>query len=212
MKLKLLSWKLLKHTFLLAVSVLGSVAWTSLAAATELVYGIENEIKDYNITRSLDKNAFALSELVTEGLFYQRPDGTLVPDLVKSYKREGRFWSFELRPSTFSSGKKLTCLDIQANIEEARLSPRPVRARLREIEKAYCQKETLVIETKFPYPQLLHRMGYIIRVYEASTLKDKNPLGSGPYIIQTKAGKDIVLVPNPHHTLKPAYDRIIFRT
>jgi len=212
MKLKLLSWKLLKHTFLLAVSVLGSGAWTSLAAATELVYGIENEIKDYNITRSLDKNAFALSELVSEGLFYQRPDGNLVPDLVKTFKRVGRLWSFELRPSVFSTGKKLSCLDVQANIEEARLSPRPVRARLREIEKAYCLKETLVIETKFPYPQLLHRMGYIIRVYDASTLKDKNPVGSGPYVIQGKSGKDIILVPNPHFAQKVAHERIIFRT
>lgn len=179
--------------------------------ATELIYGIENEIKDYNISRSVDKNAFALSELITEGLFYQRPDGSLAPDLVKSYKREGKNWYFDIRPSVFSTGKPLACQDVYANIEEARNSPRPVKARLREIESLRCEGEKLIIVTKTAYPQLIQRMGYIIRVYEASTLQSKNPVGSGPYVIQEKKGKDIILVRNPYSSQKYEYDRIIFR-
>src|SRR5688572_13995031 len=109
---KLFSCLPLKHTLLGCVSTLLAVLVASPCEATELVYGIENEIKDYNISRSVDKNAFALSELVTEGLFYQRPDGSLVPDLVKTYKREGKIWSFDIRPSVFSTGKALGCKDV----------------------------------------------------------------------------------------------------
>lgn len=194
-----------------AVSTLFLVFLSSPCKATELIYGIENEIKDYNISRSVDKNAFALAELVTEGLFYQKPDGTLVPDLVKSYRRDGRSWYFDIRPSVFSNGKKLGCSDIYANIEEARNSPRPVKSRLREIESLRCEAERLVILTKKPYPQLIQRMGHIIRIYEASTLQSKNPIGSGPYLIHEKKGKDIVLIPNPFSSTKYSYKRIIFR-
>ncbi|MEZ4813828.1 MAG: ABC transporter substrate-binding protein [Bdellovibrionota bacterium] len=179
--------------------------------ATELIFGIENEIKDYNITRSVDKNAFALSELLTEGLFYLKPDASLEPDLVKKFKRVGRLWSFELRESVFSNGKKLSCEDVRANIEEARFSPRPVRARLGEISSVKCKGQTLLIETKEPFPQLLYRMGYIVRVYEATTLKDKAPIGSGPYVVRSKTDKDLVLVPNPHYSKKAHYERILFR-
>lgn len=207
----LYSLKPLKHTLMLAVSVLLSSAFTSPCVATELIFGIENEIKDYNITRSVDKNAFALSELLTEGLFYLKPDASLEPDLVKNFKREGRLWSFELRESVFSNGKKLSCEDVRANIEEARFSPRPVRSRLREISSVQCKGQTLLIETTEPFPQLLHRMGYIVRVYEASTLKDKAPIGSGPYVVSSKKDKDLVLVPNPHSTQKAHYERILFR-
>ncbi len=184
----------------------------SLCEATELVYGIENEIKDFNISRSIDKNAFSLAELVTEGLFSQKAESTLVPDLVKSYKRIGKIWTFELHSSRFSNGKALGCADVQAIIEEARLSPRPVKSRLRDIVSSRCSNGALIIETAVEAPQLVERMGYIIRVYDVSTLHDKNPVGSGPYKIVRREGKDLILERNPYYPQPKVYDQIRFRT
>ncbi len=174
--------------------------------------GIENEIKDYNITRSLDKNAFALSAILTEALFYQQPDGSLVPDLVKDYKREGKLWTFKLRPSRFSNGKPLRCEDIRSNIEDARASPRPVRGRLRDIHSLRCRREELLIETKENAPQFIYRMGHLIRIYERASLKEKIPIGSGPYVISNKTGKDLVLIPNPYSSHLPHYKELRIRT
>ena len=196
-----------------SVSVLVISLCASLCEATELVYGIENEIKDYNISRSIDKNAFSLAELVTEGLFSQKADSSLVPDLVKSYKRAGKNWTFQLRRSRFSNGKLLGCDDVKAVIEEARLSPRPVKSRLRDIVATRCdEKGNLVIETAEEAPQLIERMGYIIRVYDVSTIHDKNPVGSGPYKIVRREGKDLILERNPYYPHPKTYDQIRLRT
>src|SRR4051812_37381287 len=114
------SSRLLKHIFFGTVSWVAACLFAPLCEATELIYGVENDIKDFNISRSLDKNAFALAELVTEALFYQRADGSLAPDLAKDIKRTGKIWTIKIRTSKFSNGKVLGCADVRANLEEAR--------------------------------------------------------------------------------------------
>jgi ABC-type transport system substrate-binding protein len=206
------SSRLLKHIFFGTVSWVAACLFAPLCEATELIYGVENDIKDFNISRSLDKNAFALAELVTEALFYQRADGSLAPDLAKDIKRTGKIWTIKIRTSKFSNGKVLGCADVRANLEEARNSIRSSKSRLRDIESTRCLGNALEVRTKAEAPHLMGRIGQIIRIYDLATLSSKNPVGSGPYMIVGREGKDILLARNPHYGAKTYFDTIRFRT
>lgn len=182
------------------------------AQCQTLIYGVENEIKDYNIVRSLDRNAFALSELVSEALFRQVPAGGMVPDLALHSERQGKVWKITLRETVFSDGQKLACEDVKQNLDESRNSGRPFSFRLKDISEVVCSGRVLQIKTFAPAPQLLNKIGYFFRVYKASTLKDRNPVGSGPFKIVDKEGKDIILRPNPFYKGEINYKEIRFRT
>lgn len=202
----------LKHIFGLLLMPLTLLVVTPAHAEKTLIYGIENEIKDFNISRSLDKNAFALAEIVTEGLFWQKPSGELVPDLLLKSEYLGKTWKLWLRKSKFSNGKVLACSDVRANIEEARNSKRPIRNRLKDISATECQGEVLLLHTYRNSGQLLKKLGAIIRVYDHATLQERNPVGSGPYFVADQKGKDLILRRNPFYQGRQApYDKIVYR-
>ena len=177
-----------------------------------LIYGIENEIKDYNLLTSLDKNAFALNELLTQSLFSKKVDGSLEPELVESVKYLAAEWRLKIKEATYSNSKKLKCEDIVANLKEAQASKSLLGIRLKDVKSIDCTGNELRIKTHRPSPELMQRVGSVLRIYEPSTLKDKIPIGSGPYKIKSQIRKDLILDLNPYFKGQRTVSEIRFRT
>ncbi len=177
-----------------------------------LIYGIENEIKDFNLLTSFDKNAFILNELFTQSLFSRKVDGSLEPDLVESTKYLAAEWRLKIKEATYSNSKKLECEDIVFNLKEAQASKSILGLRLKDVTSIRCSGRELRIKTLHPSPELMQRVGSVIRIYEPTTLKKKIPIGSGPYMIQSQRGKDLVLVLNPFFKGNVTFTEIRFRT
>lgn len=177
-----------------------------------LTYGIENEIKDFNLTTSFDKNAFVLNELFSQSFFSKKTDGTLEPDLVDSAQYLAAEWRLKLREATYSNSKKLKCEDIVMNLKEAQKSKSLLGLRLKDVESITCKGSELIMKTRKPSPDLMQRIGTMVRIYEPTTLHDKIPVGSGPYKIESQKGKDLILVLNPYFKGDRHVSEIRFRT
>ncbi len=176
-----------------------------------LIYGIENEIKDFNLLTSFDKNAFVLNELFSQSLFSKKVDGSLEPDLVESAKYLAAEWRLKIKEATYSNSKKLNCEDIVVNLKEAQVSKSILGLRLKDVTLIDCIGSELRIKTRHPSPELMQRVGSVVRIYEPSTLKDRIPVGSGPYKIKGQEGKDLILVSNPFFKGDRTFLEIRFR-
>jgi len=177
-----------------------------------LIYGIENEIKDFNLHTSLDKNAFVLNELFSQSLFYKKVDGSLEPDLVESVKYLAAEWRLKIKDATYSNSKKLNCEDIALNFRQAQKSKGLLGIRLKDVSSVSCVGRELRIKTHHPSPELMKRIGSMVRIYEPSTYQDKIPLGSGPFRIQFQKGKDLILSSNSYYKEQKSISEIRFRT
>lgn len=206
--LEKISLNLLKHIFVFSVFL----SFIKSSFSQTLIYGIENEIKDFNLTTSLDKNAFVLNELFSQSFYTKKTDGSLEPDLVESAQYKAAEWRFKLRESTYSNSKKVKCEDIVINLREAQKSKSILGLRLKDLASLRCQKNELIIKTYHSSSELMQRIGSMVRIYEPSTLKDKIPVGSGPFKILHQKGKDLILISNPYFKGEKNVSEIRFRT
>ena len=198
----------LKHILVIAVFL----SALKIGFSQTLIYGVENEIKDFNLLTSLDKNAFALNELFSQSLFYKKVDGSMQPDLVESAKYLAAEWRLQIKEATYSNSKKLTCEDIVVNLKEAQKSKSLIGLRLKDISSVECVGRELRIKTYHPSPELMKRVGSMLRIYEPSTLYEKIPIGSGPYKIQIQKAKDLILLSNPFYKGERSFSEIRYRT
>jgi peptide/nickel transport system substrate-binding protein len=193
------------------------------AASTDLVVARADDVT------TLDSDAVSTSRvgaetlgLIAETLYALDPQGALRPALAQRYtvSDDGLAWTFVLREgSRFSTGAPVTAADVRFTVEHAQ------RGALQgELYRGITSIETpddrtVVLRTDKADSGLL----YELADFSASVIpKDfggldeqafwRRPVGSGPFMIdQWELGRQLRLVPNPHHQgPKPALTSLTF--
>lgn len=141
-----------------------------------------------------------LTELVFSGLLHANPDGSLVPDIAKSFEAtpDGLSYTFYLdENATFHDGTPVTAEDVVFTVQAAKnpeiKSPR--RANWEGVEVTALEEHVVVFNLKAPYALFLENttMGILpkhlweqVRPEEFPFSElNTNPVGEGPYKIQS---------------------------
>lgn len=163
---------------------------------------------------------------VYTGLMKQTTDMSLEPDLATGYELvDDHTWIFTLRDDvTFHNGDKFTAADMEFSLTRVSTDETLGEkihfdglASVRAIDDTH-----LEIVTKEPMPTLPSLMAKsgaeaLPKDYIETNGWDhflENPVGTGPYILQSYVKDDrVVLVPNPNYygTANPDWDEVIFR-
>jgi peptide/nickel transport system substrate-binding protein len=173
-----------------------------------------------------------LSALVYSGLMRALPDGSIVPDLAKSYQisSDGRTYTFTLRlGATFQNGTTLTAADVLFTIQEAQDSSinSPRRADWTGVAVSSPDPETIVFTLPHAYAPFIEdtTLGILPKSLWQNVSAEEfpfsplntRPVGSGPYKISnvatdsTGAATRYDLVPFSNYTLGAPYlSRISF--
>ncbi|MCX6757759.1 MAG: ABC transporter substrate-binding protein [Candidatus Nomurabacteria bacterium] len=142
-----------------------------------------------------------LTSLVYSGLMRKSGDGTLIPDLAKSFQisEDGLSYTFILKDNIyFSNGTPVTADDIIFTIKEAKdpIIKSPIKGNWDGVNVEKQDEKTLVFTLKQPYASFLENA--TIGIMPASlwgngpielSSYNINPIGSGPYQVSgTKKG------------------------
>jgi peptide/nickel transport system substrate-binding protein len=137
-----------------------------------------------------------LVSLIYSGLMRKNSDGTITPDLAKSYmmSKDGLSYTFILKDNIyFQNGQPVTADDVIFTINEAKdptiQSPRAVD--WNGVTATKINNETIQFTLKQPYPSFLENA--TLGIMPASLWNNSpielnnaniNPIGSGPYMIK----------------------------
>jgi len=185
-----------------------------------LVEGILGTPRFVNPLLSVSDADRDLSELVYSGLLKSLPDGTLAPDLAKSYtvSDDGLVYSFVIRDDAkFHDGTPVTADDVKFTIDKAEdpnlKSPRRVSFEGVTVEKTGTR--SLAFHLKQPYAPFINNLTIGIlpsHVWNSLTVDqipfsslNTNAIGSGPYLISSVVKSadgiptEFVLKANPNY-------------
>jgi len=182
------------------------------AQAAELRYGLSTEPVTFdplNPANTADGRSILFN--VFEGLVKPDPSGALVPALAESYEIESNSSSyiFTLRPGAlFHNGDALQASDVVFSLNEAIKAGFPGLDKIAAVEITSRQK--IRVSLKEPDPEYLPYLTVGI-VPEKNPDREKNPVGTGPFIIENYAPQqNLTLLKNPTYWQKgtPKLDKV----
>jgi len=182
------------------------------AQAAELRYGLSTEPVTFdplNPANTADGRSILFN--VFEGLVKPDPSGALVPALAESYEIENDSSSylFTLRPGVlFHNGEAFQAEDVVFSLNEAIKAGFPGLNKIAEVETTAQLK--IRVSLKEPDPEYLPYLTVGI-VPEKNPDREKNPIGTGPFIIENYAPQqNLTLVKNPNYWQKglPKLDKV----
>lgn len=144
--------------------------------------------KTLNPLQSTDYTNRVLMSLLYQSLFATDRDYTTYPILCKSYRvsQDMKSYTFYLENATFSDGTVLSANDVVATLEAARTSSY-YSGRFQHIRTVTAGADgsvTVTVDTPMEnLPILLD-----IPIIKASELEQAQPLGTGPYYLDTAGG------------------------
>jgi len=196
--------------FLVSCSRQGSGGGKTQTA--ELRYGLSTEPVTFdplNPANPADGRSILFN--VFEGLVKPDPSGALVPALAESYEIENDSSSyiFTLRTGVlFHNKETLQAGDVVFSLNEAIRAGFPGLNKIDKVEITAQQK--IRVSLKEPDPEYLPYLTVGI-VPERNTDREKNPVGTGPFIIENYAPQqNLILVKNPDYWQKdlPRLDKV----
>ena len=190
---------------------------TNGGSLTEGIVGSPRFINPVLAVSSVDQD---LTELIYSGLMKATPDGTLVPDLAKSYEiaTSGLLYTFTLNDNAyFSDGVKVTADDIVYTINEIQDSAikSPEQPAFYDVQVAKISDDQVQFTLKQPYAAFLQNLTVgILPKHIWGNLSDTEfplsqynvePVGSGPYKISNMKTlqKDMLIIPT-YYELTPS--------
>ena len=180
--------------------------------AGELRYGLSTEpvtFDPFHPANTADGRSILFN--VFEGLVKPDPSGALIPAIAESYEIENNSaaYIFSLRPGVlFHNGEALTADDVVFSLNEAMKSGLPGLEKIAGVEITAGQK--IKVSLKEPDPEYLPYLTVGI-VQEKNPDREKNPVGTGPFIIENYAPQQsLTLVKNPDYWQKgiPKLDKV----
>jgi peptide/nickel transport system substrate-binding protein len=136
---------------------------------------------------------------VYEGLVKADKDGRLQPALASEYRieQDGLVYRFTIRQGvSFHDGSPFTAEDAKFTLEEA------IKANFRgftQIDRIDVSGDELTLTLKSPDPEFLPYLSQGI-VPRNNPDREKNPVGTGPFIIESySVQQSLVLKKNPHY-------------
>lgn len=166
--------------------------------------------------------------LVFSGLTRLAPDGSVVPDLARdwSVSPDGRVYTFHLRDATWQDGQPVTADDVVftvGQIQSPAFPGSPEMARLwHSVKVVKIDRQTVQFRLAEPYAPFLqyttlgllpsHLLAGTTGRALTTTPFNAQPVGSGPFEVQSASLQEIVLVRNPrYYGRRPYLDGITFR-
>jgi len=182
------------------------------AQAAELRYGLTTEPVTFdplNPANTADGRSILFN--VFEGLVKPDSSGALIPAIAESYEIEvdSSAYVFTLRPGVlFHNGEALKAGDVVFSLNEAIRAGFPGLNKIAGVEITAQQK--IRVSLKEPDPEYLPYLTVGI-VPEKNPDREKNPVGTGPFIIENYAPQqNLTLVKNPNYWQKglPKLDKV----
>ena len=171
------------------------------AGAAELRYGLTTEpvtLDPLNPANTADGRSILFN--VFEGLVKPDNSGNLIPAVAESYRTEQNalVYAFTLRPGVlFHNGSVLKASDVVFSLNQAAKAGFPGFSAIAGIEAASANE--IRITLKESDPEFLPYLTVGI-VPENNTDREKNPIGSGPFIIESYTPQQsMILVKNPRY-------------
>lgn len=151
---------------------------------------------------------------VYDGLMYLQEDGTMACDLAESYDvaSDGLTYTFKIRDTAcFSNGNKVTIDDVVYSYQKYMSSS----SLFGNVESVSGSGSTLTIKLKQKDASFISVCNYGVAPKDATDL-NKNPIGSGPYMITSyTTGSEVVFEKNPYYNTnpdrKPSLDKVIVK-
>ncbi|NDF02868.1 MAG: ABC transporter substrate-binding protein [Actinobacteria bacterium] len=188
------------------ISSIMTVAGPAEAAKTELVVGSTQGIPQLNPIIQTFAAEVTLWPLLWSGLTRRTVDGTVKPDLAKSWKTNasGTTWVFTLSPGAkFSDGSPLDPAAVKATflyvLEKKTVSQR--KSEIDMIKTMTTTKDTITFDLKTPNALFSEGVSDI-RIIKVSEVKNfnKHPATSGPFMVKTfSPNVALKLVQNPKY-------------
>lgn len=191
-----------------------ATATPALAAKTSVVIGMQLEPPTLDPTSGA---AAAIDEVtyanLYEGLTRFAEDGSIVPDLAKSWdiSKDGLTYTFHLHDGvTFHDGTKMTADDVKFSLDRARApdstnAQKPLFADIKSVE--VLDPLTVRVTLTRPNGSFLFNMAWgDAEIVSPKSAKDNatHPVGTGPFMFKDWVkGDHVTLVKNPHYWGKP---------
>ena len=172
---------------------------SSSSKSAELRYGLTTEPVTFdplNPANTADGRSILFN--VFEGLVKPDSSGALVPAVAESYTVDGPVYAFKLREGLlFHNGKELKPSDVVFSLNVAAKAGFTGLNRIERVEAA--GKREIRVILKDPDPEFLPYLTVGI-VPEDNPDREKNPIGTGPFIIENYTPQQSLrLVKNPHY-------------
>ena len=166
--------------------------------------------------------------LVFSGLTRLTKDGSLAPDLAQSWSvsPDGKVYTFVLGSASWSDGQPVTADDVLytvGQIQSPAFPGSPEMARLwKSVKVEKVNSRTVSFTLAEPYAPFLqyttlrllpsHLLGGVTGRALISNQFNAQPVGTGPFVVQSADLHQVVLVPNPHYAgQRPFLDGITFK-
>lgn len=170
-------------------------------------------------------NEAPYGQAVFDGLLRANPDGTLVPWLATEWKYNDAKTSLTMKLRTdvkFTDGTAFDATAAAENLKRFRDGSSPNKSLLAQVADAKAvDAGTLQIDLKAPDPALLTALSQnagLVSSPKAFTAADikTNPIGSGPYVLDTKAtvpGSSYTFTKNPSYWAPSSvhYDKVVMK-
>jgi peptide/nickel transport system substrate-binding protein len=175
----------------------------------ELRYGFTSEpatLDPLDASNTADGRSILFN--VFEGLVRPESDGDLTPAAASAYSIEqgGLVYRFTLRPGlVFHNGAAVTVEDVKFTLDQAAAARYQGFDQIEKVEAP--DAGTIVVTLKAPDVEFLPYL--TIGVVPADNPdRENNPIGTGPFIIESYAAQqNMVLKKNPHYW-KPGFPRL----
>lgn len=166
--------------------------------------------------------------LVFSGLTRLTKDGSLAPDLAQSWSvsPDGKVYTFVLGSASWSDGQPVTADDVLytvGQIQSPAFPGSPEMAHLwKSVKVEKVDPRTVTFTLAEPYAPFLqyttlrllpsHLLGGVTGRALISNQFNAQPVGTGPFVVQSADLHQVVLVPNPHYAgQRPFLDGITFK-
>jgi len=152
---------------------------------------------------------------VYDGLMCLKEDGTMDYDLATSYKisDDGLTYTFVIgTTAVFSNGKKLTMDDVVYSYKKYKEKV----AQFANVDSVSADGQNLIVKLKNKDASFISICSYGVAPADQSIDLNKNPTGSGPYMVTSYVtGSQVVFEKNPYYATnqnrKPNLDKIIVK-
>jgi len=176
----------------------------------ELRYGLATEPVTFdplNPANTADGRSILFN--VFEGLVRPDSTGALIPAVAESYSIDGLVYTFTLREGIrFGNGRELRPADVVFSINTAANAGFPGLGRIERVEVSGPREVRITLSELDP--EFLPYLTVGI-VPEDNPDRERNPIGSGPFMIEHYAPQQFLrLARNPHYRINgvPALDRV----
>ncbi|MGC8622273.1 MAG: ABC transporter substrate-binding protein, partial [Caldisphaera sp.] len=173
-----------------------------------------SDVQTFNWFDTNNLRDYFVASLIYDSLVKFSPNMTIVPWLAQNYtiSNDGLTYTFYLRNNvTFSNGMPLTAQDVAFTYDWALQNKAPyIYPYISMISNiSVINNYTLKFVLSKPYIGLLYEMTEIPIVPEFQwvnqniTWANPNPIGSGPFILESRVpGTSLTFIANPHYWLK----------